>query len=173
VKPLHIELLPPRHPSRWVWAALLMLAVTAAAVWAWQALQRNELRQVQAQTTELAQATLVRRQAAAVTPPAQRPAYDASARALLAQREAPWPTILAAMESITIEGATPVLLDVSSPEHTARIELNATSYAAVLAYLNALNQGDPALQWRLLQVNATGGEGGQSMTAVLALQMKL
>jgi hypothetical protein len=171
VKPLHIELLPPRHPSRWVWAALLLLAVTTAAVWVWQALQRKELRLLPAKTAGLEQAALDRRQAAAVTPPAQRPAYDASARALLAQRAAPWPAILAAMESITIEGATPVLLDVSTAEHTVRIELNATSYAAVLAYLNALNQGDPALQWRLVQVNAVGGDGGL-MAAVLALQIK-
>jgi hypothetical protein len=41
----------------------------------------------------------------------------------------------------------------------------------VLAYLNALNQGDPALQWRLLQVNAAGGEGGGLMTAVFILPL--
>jgi type II secretory pathway pseudopilin PulG len=166
MKPLRIDLMPPRHPPSGWWWAVGALGVAAAALWGWHTQQRSELRQLQEQTAKLNQAEQMRRQAAQTKPPVQKPAHDASARALLWARQLPWPSVLATMESITIEGATPTVLDVNAADRSARIEINAVSYAAVLAYLQALNQGDPALQWRLLQVSSGGGDG-VLMTAVL------
>jgi hypothetical protein len=172
MKPLHVELLPPRYPPRRLWWVIAALVAAAAVVWSLDAIQRHQARQLQAQTQQRQQAEQARQRAAAAAAGVQQPLppYHSSARTLLAQRTHPWPTVLATMESITIEGATPVSLDITAAERSARIELNATSYAAVLAYLQALNQGDPALQWGLLQVNAVAGGG--LMTAVFTLQIK-
>lgn len=174
MKPLNIELLPPRYPSRLAWWGIAILLVAAAAVWSDDAMQRHQARHLQAQAQKLQQVDQAsqRAAAAAAAVAAQQPlpSYHASAYALLAQRTHPWPVVLATMESIAIEGATPVSLDMSSTERIARIEINATSYAAVLAYMQALNQGDPELQWGLLQVDAKAG-GGQ-LTAAFALQIK-
>lgn len=168
MKPLHVDLLPASRPPRWAWAAVAIALAAAAVLWALDAQQRHEVQRLrqQAQQRQQAERERVQVAAAAANQPRTLPPYQASAQALLVQKTHPWPTILATMESIALEGVTPVALDVATAERSARIELNATSYAAVLAYLSALNQGDPALQWSLLQINVAG-EGRMSAALVL------
>ena len=175
MKPLQVDLLPPRYPSRRAWWSLAALGLATAAVWSHDAMQRHQTRQLQDQAQAQAQQqqqTDQARQRAAAAAAAQLalPPHHASANTLFAQRTHPWPAVLATMESIIIEGATPVSLDMAATERTARIELNATSFSAVLAYMQALNQSDPALQWSLLQFNVAAGGG--LMSAVFALQSK-
>jgi hypothetical protein len=135
--------------------ALVLSGVLACAAWAWRKLehQRGELRHA-----------LATRHAAPATPPLVRvaPAYDASAREMLAERRFPWVRALTAVEAVAMIGVTPTGVEFAVADQAVRLEVNFENHAKLLDYLNQLNAEEPQLRWALTQAQADGGRGGSA-----------
>jgi hypothetical protein len=77
--------------------------------------------------------------------------YDQSARRMLAERAVPWSQALTTLEATSVLGVTPVSVDFGNGENAIRVEVAFADYGSLLDYLNALNAGEPELQWKLMQ----------------------
>ena len=92
-----------------------------------------------------------------------RPAYEASAREMLAQHAVPWPTLLAALEGVQVTGVRVLSLDYSGTDAAARVEVAFTVQTQVLDYVNELNAGVPASgeawRWGVLRLEQSGRDG--------------
>jgi hypothetical protein len=171
MKPLQIELLPAPPAPRWLVALALVLAAAALALGAlaghryWQLRQlRGEL-QAQRERREL----LVREaQAAAKAPqaPASAPAYEADARKAANEAEFRTAAALTALERVAMVGATPVSVELQAEGNVARVEVEFADYPVLLAYLEALNKGEPTQRWRLLRANAKGTNAGLGLAVI-------
>jgi hypothetical protein len=108
-------------------------------------------RQLQDRRNELARRTASAAASAVTASPAAKPAptYERSAREMLAAAQAPWPGVLVALETASVPGVEVNSVEIVVAERTARVELEAVSYAAVLQYLDELNAGEAAPRWVL------------------------
>lgn len=140
-----------RLPPRWVWAALIVLAVCAAFV-GWRAwLSWREVDTLEHELSRLrSQATA----APAPQPPRPAPPYESSARMLLQQQSFPWPQALTTLEATAVVGVTPTAVEANPASQQVRLEVQFTDYAKLLEYLETLNAGEPEPRWTLVQSQA-------------------
>lgn len=162
LKPLPIDLRSRSRPPRWAWMGVALLIVAAAAAGIVAVVSHRQLQQMLAAQAELS------RQRDAPQPVESIPvvpvaAYDASARAALAQAQAEWPSLLTALESIEIVGVTPVSIEVSTADRHVRVELEFTDFAGVLQFIDELNVGEVTPRWQLVQTQGTPRVSGASM----------
>jgi hypothetical protein len=84
---------------------------------------------------------------------------------MLAAAQTPWPEILVSLETVSVPGVKVSSVEILVAERTARIELDAESFAVMLKYLDELNAGEPPLLWQLQsaenQAGPAGAVGGQ------------
>ena len=99
----------------------------------------------------------------------QKPPYDASAREMLAYATSQWPMMLTALETVEVEGATPVALEIAPLERWIRVEVEFTDYATLLRFVDELNAGESAPRWTLVQARMqTPLSNGAKETASVA-----
>ena len=162
MKSLPVDLRSPNLPPRWTWVGLAVLALAAVSVVVASVIGQRRLG-----TLHATHATL---RAQASTPPhpvLQLPVvpvmpYDASARVALAQAEADWPSLLAALEAVEVVGVTPISIDVSVPDRQVKVELEFADFAGVLRYVDELNAGEATPRWQLVQAQAAARGLGAS-----------
>ncbi len=151
------------RPARGLWIALIALVIVAVAtaIWAWSAKARFD-----AKTAQRAQSTQQRQEAemARSTVPVSPPPYDSSAREMLAERTAPWPAALTAIEHVAMVGVTPTSIEFAANERTVNLEVAFSEHAKLLEYADALNAGlEPSTvgwRWSIQQTQlATGAIG--------------
>lgn len=168
MKPLRINLLPPRPVPWWavgVTIVLLLAALgsVAAAGWRWHELQgvKAALRELERQRAEAADQAQQRAMPAMAA--ASAPAYDADARK--AWNEAVFATsdALTALEAVALPGITPLSLELQADTHMARLELEYQDQALLLKYLELLNEGESDPRWRLLRAGMRSGPGGSGL----------
>lgn len=149
----------PSRPARWHWVLVIMFAVGSAGLLAKAVLTHDELvaaqlrqRQLQAQIDDIKPASTV----APVQP------YDSSAREMLHERDAPWPELLTALETVSLAGIAVTGVDISTSAGRMSVQLTAADYQTALEYLAALN-GDHleagALGFTLQQARAESNGG--------------
>jgi hypothetical protein len=152
MKPIEIDFAPPPAWRRWLpWGfALLALGASAGFGWrtveTWQAVQvlkaRNDEFRARIDARRLAQAAAA---ASAATPPP----WAEDARRLAGIAAFDLEGVLLNVEAAQVEGVRLRTMDVSPSEASARLEIDAPSTEAVLAYVQALNAGLPTAVWHL------------------------
>lgn len=162
MKSLPVDLRSPDLPPRWAWVGLAVLALAAVLVVVASLISQRRLGTLHATHAAL--------RAQAATPPhpvLQRPVvpvmpYDASARMALAQAQADWPSLLAALEAVEVAGVTPISIDVSVPDRQVKVEIEFADFARVLHFLDELNAGEAIPRWQLVQAQAPARALGAS-----------
>jgi hypothetical protein len=161
VRPISAEFALQRTPGAgWWWLCALLLTVSVVlSVMVLHLRQRTQtiLQQVGAFEAD----ARVAREAASRPVVPLAPPYDASAREMLAAHTVPWPTLLAALESLDVPGVRVMSLDYDALRATARTEFAFDRPETMLKTLADLNAGssDPGsmLRWQLLEMNQRGG----------------
>lgn len=161
MKPVRADFVPRSPVPRGWWFAVAAL-VAAAVVLAFltrQAALRVEAAQADEAALRAASAVAQARTIRVLPPPA----YEASARELLAQHTVPWPTLFAALEAVQVTGVRVLSVDYASIDAGARVEVAFTLQTQVLGYVNELNAGVPASgeawRWSVLRIEQSGRDG--------------
>ncbi|KQU65052.1 MULTISPECIES: hypothetical protein [unclassified Rhizobacter] len=147
----------PPGPAWWGLAVLLLVAAFALVAWGWvlradAADLRSQIRQSDERANALAlQAS--RRSEAPVQPP---PAYAADANAALRLQRMPLDAALASLEAVGTVGVLPVSVDVNAADAMVRVQVEFSTYEALLKYLEDLNAGEPSERWSLATAQGTG-----------------
>lgn len=164
MKPLRIDFLPPRRPPRRAWQACALVAVLAVAagcvaVGQWREVDRlrTERARLQMQWNEL-------RQRPSLVPSVQAPPYDADARMILRQASFPAAAVLTALEGVAIVGVTPSSVELSAESRSARVLVDYADQGSLMNFLAALNAGEDAPRWALVQARNGGATGKGSAT---------
>lgn len=148
MKPVRAEFVPRSPVPRGWWFAVAALAAAAVVL---ALLTRQASLDTEAARAERGATRAAKDAARADTPPAPPPpAYEASARAMIAQRAIAWPELLTAIESVQVPGVRLLNVDFSVTDAAARVEIAFTAQSQVLDYVAELNVGLPAtgLAWR-------------------------
>ncbi len=163
MRPLAVDLRSRLSPPRWAWLVLSLLMIVAVG---FAAVGVNDMRELRALRAE--HERLVQRATKPLPLPAPKAqlvmAYDASARAALAQAKAGWVPLLTSLETIQMVGVTPVSIDVAAAERQVRVELEFADFASLLRYVDELNAGESEPRWQLVQ--AQGATRQAATTAV-------
>ncbi len=165
MKALTVDFRSKRIPSRSAWLLVGVMAVFALLLVLWDVAQQHRLSE---QRTELARLVSGR---VAIPPPTRSgkspPPYEASAREFLALAETDWPSVLTALESATTIGVTPVSIDITPGDRSIRVDVEFLEYEALLAYIEALNAGEPSPRWALVQAQATNDPKTPSLATMV------
>ena len=131
----------------------------------------REWHQLREQQAEL-RALLAQRAAEPTPEPVNHapPLYEASARAMLLERSLPWPQALTMIEATALVGVTPISFDAVASDRSMRLEVTFGDYAKLLEYVDALNAGEPDVQWTIEQTRSEGGSG--TAIAILAARLR-
>lgn len=172
MKPVRAQFVRRWEPSRrWWLGCLILLALAAGVAWlAWQSAQRTSSAKLEA--TRIEEGAQQVRTTAPKPSAALPPPYDTSAREMFAQSTVAWPTLLAALEAVSVSGVRLVSVDYVAAESRARVEITFTNHAAALEYVQALSAGipdtGPAWRWRplLLSQPRVADRGSASLEAV-------
>lgn len=164
MKRVDVEFVRRAPPGRALWLVPMLLAGTsvALAAWGWTLhVDADGLRQEAREWQAQVDAKLASSSRRAVVPAAPAPAYAADAQAALRLQRVPVNAVLASLESVGTVGVLPVSVDISSAEATVRVQVEFSTYEALLKYLEDLNAGEPAERWILAtaQGSAQGGSG--------------
>ena len=163
MKRLKVELISPRPPSRFAWALLVVLTVAAAGALTLAQRWQNEADALREQILREREEQLLRAsRPAAPLPP---PPYAQSAREYLAESGPWWTSTLLALERAARVGVTPASVDLQAHERSARVEVEFSDYAVLLAYLSDLNAGLERSEWVL--ESAQAGDVGRPGRSVL------
>ena len=84
------------------------------------------------------------------------PAYASDLQAWLKVAQAPWGSIVAAIESADMEGVRMVRLEVDALARSITIEVDAHDHAAASSWFAALSRASPGHGWQLQQSRQTG-----------------
>lgn len=145
MKPVKADFRTQRGPGRlhWALAWALIAAAVVSLVDAGMAYQRR--RAAQAIALEP-----VRQAESTATAAPEAKEYERSAREMLAAASVPWPQALTALEAVVVPGVTIRAVDVLATERMIHVEVEATTYAVLLRYVEDLNAGDGPTVWRLV-----------------------
>jgi Cu/Ag efflux protein CusF len=175
VKPAELDFKPNHPPKPWVWWALgvALLAAAASVFFAVQTQQRV----AQAGSDLAAQKTQAQSAAKQADAPAPEPppkAYDRSARELLAQKAHPWPAALRALENTAATGAQVKSIEVQAGNVGVNVEVVVADLSKLVDLLAALNAGETGapetLQW--VVVRADRAKDGLSVRVGLVARMR-
>jgi hypothetical protein len=154
MKAVAADFKPASQPGWLLWmvTAVCVVAALASTYTVWQHKQKlsqlqSEFKAKQAQRD--AQAAPVPQLAIEPKP------YERSAREMLAERSAPWPDALAALEAAAQIGVTPKSVEFNATDGAVRVELVVVDPTRLLKYIDSLNagvdKGSGELRWRLQQ----------------------
>lgn len=169
MKALLVEFLPPRRMALWWWGlpALLLAAALAMAYRDWRDWRSLQVAQASmaAMQREVEALDAVAASRASNTPSAA-PAYAADAARMVAIAKFPLQAVLAALETVAVQGVNLVSVELDAEQGKARIEVEFATYANLLGYLEQLNAGEVTARWSLVQARAAGTSGGTSVATL-------
>ncbi|XHS79819.1 hypothetical protein ACFJGW_07515 [Burkholderiaceae bacterium UC74_6] len=94
------------------------------------------------------------------------PLYLADAQSVAKVMSFPLQEALHALEITQVNGVKVNSIDIHADQATVELVLEFTDYKALLAYVEALNLGEPEQRWKLRQ--ATAGTAGSAGTATVS-----
>ena len=165
MKAMHIDFLPRRRPSRAAWWLCAFTAsgafvAAACAVFAWQDSEDAAFEWHSMQAAAKREASLPPPAAIVPVPPP----YSNDARALMREASFPVAAALAAIESVAVGGVLPVNVEMAADTRSVRLQVEYTDQALLMDYLTAINAGEPATRWVLVQArSATATLKGAAM----------
>ena len=154
MKLLHADFAVRRSMGAWPWVLLALLLSVFAGYQGWRAWnQQISVSALQKEQESLRQQVDLASQAQRETFSrlSAKPAYAADAAAIAKMASFPLARVLSAMESARVEGVRLTGLEISASEGSVRAELEFAEHSALLNYLEAINAGEPAPRWLLLQ----------------------
>lgn len=158
---------PPR-PAQWGLAVLLLVAALALVAWGW--VLRGDAAGMRAQIQALNERAdaLVQQASRRAEPPVQPPpSYAADAHAALRLQRMPLDAALASLEAVGTVGVLPVSVDVNAADAMVRVQVEFSTYEALLKYLDDLNAGEPSERWSLATAQGTAGGATGRPTALI------
>ncbi len=179
MKNVHAQFRPRRRLGRPAQAMLLALVVCTAAAVGVAVWQRQRAATLREQVSSLVEQ---RRTGTVPPPPRPVPAYATSAQLMLRERAAPWASMLRTLESASLIGVTPTVVEFDAADGSARAELNYADSTALVDYLDRANEGVASSgvgRWTLAQARVepggtaapgTGGVAPASTPSVATIQ---
>ena len=172
MKRIEVDFVRRQPPGRAAWGVTVLLLAAAVALLAWGWTLRADTAGVRAQMQEWnARADALvhqasRRGSVTAQPP---PAYAADAHAALRLQRMPVDAALASLESVATVGVLPVSVDISSADATVRVQVEFSTYEALLKYLEDLNAGEPTERWILATAQGTAqGASGRPIALIVS-----
>lgn len=164
MRPLPVDLRSRRSPPRWAWAVLALLMAAAVG---FALVGVNDIRELHALQAERERLVLLATKPLPLPAPKAQlvMAYDASARAAVAQAMTSWTPLLTSLETIQMVGVTPVSIDVAATERQVRVELEFADFASLLRYVDELNAGESTPRWQLVQAQGATRQAGTTAVA--------
>lgn len=157
MRPIHAEFLRPK-PARWPW---FVLAAVLSATAAWQGREawgiRASIVRVDEESAALRSKIALARAAASsadAAVPRPQPIDEATAR--MARFD--WNGAFASIHAARVQGVRLTAVDIAAREGSVRLELEATRTDDILAYLGALNEGEPDAKWHLSRMQVGSGQ---------------
>lgn len=171
MKALKADFALKRPIGAWPWVLLILVLGSFAAYQGWRAwAQQTRVLVLQKEHASLTQqldlASQARRDAVARS--SVIPIYASDAAAVAKVAAFPVDRVLLSLESAQVQGMKVTGLEVSASEGRARAELEFADHATLLAYLEAINAGEPKPRWVLLQAQSTAAAGAGSTGAIVS-----
>jgi hypothetical protein len=161
MRPLEVDFAPARRPvvALVAWAVVCAAATVALSLGAWRAWDARGLSvaKVAADASETARLQeVLRARAGRAAASAAVPAYQRDA--LTVARMAAFPTqqVLRSLETVAIDGVRVMAIELNAGQSTADVTLEFDDYKSLLAYLEALNEGEPVSRWMLVRAESSG-----------------
>lgn len=165
MRPLNIDFVPRRRPAPWMWRAVASLGALAVGLLGMAVYEKAQ--------TDRIEAEIERCRAEPVAPilaasSVAMPAYDRSARQMMAERLAAWPAALRALEVTQAPGVQVVGVDISATEQRIRVDVLYEDLGNLLGYVADLNQGESTQRWKLDRANTSERQGSPSSASLSA-----
>lgn len=159
LRPIEVNFREVPSPPRVLWAAACLLGVVALMLFASAWSEQRELDRLRAELSK----SLSQPAATPLIAAAPQPLYEQSARRMLAERSADWPTALRALEQVGVEGVQILAFEVSAPQQRIRVEVRFADMKSLLDYVRELDRGEQQARWEIEQ--ASQGRTGEPATA--------
>jgi len=169
MKALKVDFAIKRPIGAWPWVLLILALGSFAAYQGSRAgVQQPRVLALQEEraslTQQLDRASQARRDGVARSNVV--PVYASDAAAVAKVAGFPVDRVLLSLESAQVQGVKVTGLEISASEGSARVELEFADHTALLAYLEAINAGEPKPRWVLLQAQV-GAVAGVGSTGVI------
>lgn len=159
---MNIEFVEPPRPSRAAWivaASLWVLVAVLAGVHVYLQARITRMQEAQRAAEEQARAPI------AVASPRAVPPYQAEALEALKRAALPEAAAFAELENVAVVGVRVMSIDDNPGASTVTVELEATSDAVLMDYIDQLNAGLPAPKWHIRQISALDSHPASPATA--------
>ncbi|NKI97720.1 hypothetical protein [Rhizobacter sp. SG703] len=172
MKRIEVDFVRRRPPGPAHWGLAVLLLVVALALVAWGGVLRVDAADLRSQiraSNERADAR-VQQASRRAEPPAQPPpAYAADANAALRLQRMPLDAALASLEAVGTVGVLPVSVDINAADAMVRVQVEFSTYEALLKYLEDLNAGEPSERWSLATAQGTAqGASGRPIALIVS-----
>jgi len=162
MKALKADFARKRPIGAWPWVLLILVLGSVVAYQGWRAwAQQTRVLALQQERAGLTQqldlASQARRDAVARS--SVIPVYASDAAAVAKVAGFALDRVLLSLESAQVQGVKVSGLEISATEGTARAELEFADHTTLLAYLGAINAGEPKPRWILLQAQVASAAG--------------
>jgi hypothetical protein len=161
MRSLKVEFAPARRPvvALALWGAACALAALALGTAAWQSWEHRQA--VVARTaSDTQEATrlraVLRERADRAAASAAAPAYARDALVVAKAAAFPMQPVLRSLETVAVDGVRVTAIELNAARGGADVTLEFDDYKALLAYLELLNEGEPAPRWALVRAEASG-----------------
>ncbi len=152
MKPVQVDFRSRRGPARGLWVLTAVWWALAAALGVGAANTHQQVKQLRVQSAAMRNAQAMTTTPAEVEPRAVP--YEASAQEMLHELSSKWPRMLIALEGTKAAGVSIMAVEVAPLEGKLRLEVQFTSYDALMKYLDELNEGEPVPRWALQQAQS-------------------
>ena len=163
MKPVRADFIVRTGPSRVLWGLLLCSLLVLAFLVVRQQRLKTHFAAVTAHVQEQKRADTERATREQLPERAAAVPYEPSAREMLAVHLAPWPAVLAALETTPRAGVVVNAIEFDSANRAFNVEATADDHRAIVEYLEALNaglsEGERVWRWTLLSAQRRP-EGG-------------
>ncbi len=161
MRALKVEFAPARRPvaALAIWGAACALVAIGLGAAAWQSWAHRQAVAARAASDAQEAARLraqLRERADRAAALAAAPAYARDALAVARTAAFPMQPALRSLETVVVDGVLVTAIELNAARGGADVTLAFDDYKALLAYLELLNEGEPAPRWSLLRAEASG-----------------
>jgi hypothetical protein len=161
MRALTVEFAPARRPvaALAIWGAVCALMAIGLGTAAWQSWTHRQAVAARAASDAQEAARLraqLRERADRAAASAAPPAYARDALAVAKTAAFPMQPVLRSLETVAVDGVLVTAIELNAARGGADVTLAFDDYKALLAYLELLNEGEPAPRWSLVRAEASG-----------------
>ena len=161
MRPLKVDFAPPRRPvlALAAWAVVCAAATVVLGLGAWRAWDARSLSVAReaANASEIARLRdVLQVRAARLAVSATAPAYQRDAVTVARMAAFPTQQVLKSLETVAIDGVRVMAIELNASQATADVTLEFDDYRSLLAYLEALNEGETTSRWSLVRAESSG-----------------